>query len=189
MRVGNGSGREIRANIKGEWYCIEPDKSIEVDDPEVVSILGQYGAQIDRAELQRADAEAADAARAQNSKTASAVASTADIQARQAQVTTDVATGEVVDPNAEVTAARNAEPIPGTAPAGDDPNAVIDGENAGDGEPEKLTGADLDEALTARGLPKTGTADEKRNRVAEYDKAQAELNGDGSTTGDGAPPA
>ena len=176
MRVGNDSGREIRANIKGEWYCIEPGKSIEVDDPAVVSTLGQYGATIDRAELQAADAEAAEAARAQNSKTASANASTADIQARQAQVTTDVATGAVVDPNAEVTAARNADPIPGTAPAGDDPEATIRAGEAGDnGEAEKLTGADLDKALTDRGLPKTGNADEKRARVAEYDKAQAEL--------------
>jgi len=175
MRAGNDSDREIRANIKGEWYLIEPGKSIDVEDPDVLSTLGEYGATIERADLQRAHAEAAEMARAENSKTASANASTADIEARQRQVTTDVATGAVVDPNAEVTAARGTEPIPGTSA---DP-ATTDADGDGDAE-VKLTGEALDEALTTRGLPKTGSADEKRQRVAEYDKAQAELQ-DGST--------
>lgn len=39
-------------------------------------------------------------------------------------------------------------------------------------QPE-LKGAELDQALTDRGLSKTGTADEKRARVAEHDAAQA----------------
>lgn len=35
-------------------------------------------------------------------------------------------------------------------------------------ETEELKGAALDEALEAAGLPKTGTADEKRARLAEH---------------------
>lgn len=44
------------------------------------------------------------------------------------------------------------------------------GSDAGeqDGE-EELKGQALDDALEERGLVKTGTADEKRARVAEYD--------------------
>lgn len=166
MKAGNDTDREIRANIKGEWYCIEPGKSIEHDDPVVISTLGEYGAAISQAELQQANAEAADMARAENSKTASAVASTADIEARRAQVTVDHATGAVVDPNAEVTIARNADPIPGTQ--GVPP--VTEATPA-----EELKGAELEAALKDRELPTTGTADEKRERVAAYDKAQAEL--------------
>lgn len=165
MRAGNGSDREIRAQIKGEWYCIEPGKDIDVT-PEVASILGEYGADISQADLQAANAEAADLARAQNSKTASANASTADIEARRAQVTTDVATGAVVDPNADVVTAPNADPIPGTS----DGPATGDAPAAGE-----LKGAELDQALKDRDLPTSGTADEKRARVAEFDKAKAEL--------------
>lgn len=55
--------------------------------------------------------------------------------------------------------------------------AATDGTPVDDGttpEPEvELKGQALDDALEARGLPKTGTADEKRARVAEYD-AQAQ---------------
>lgn len=166
MRAGNGSDREIRANIAGEWYCIEPGKSIDVTDPNVLTVLGEYGAEISARELEEALEGAAQAARAQNSKTASANASTADIEARHAQVTTDVATGAVIDPNAGVVADRTADPVPGT---GDTP-PVTEQPPA-----EELKGEALDKALEDRGLPKTGTAPEKRDRVAEYDKAQAEL--------------
>ena len=38
---------------------------------------------------------------------------------------------------------------------------------------DELKGADLDRALKTRGLPVTGTADEKRSAVAEYDAADA----------------
>ncbi|MDR6117267.1 hypothetical protein QE370_000451 [Aeromicrobium sp. SORGH_AS981] len=46
---------------------------------------------------------------------------------------------------------------------------------------QKLTGADLEKALTDRGLPITGTADEKRAAVAEYDAAHSPA----PTAGDG----
>lgn len=42
-----------------------------------------------------------------------------------------------------------------------------DGADGGDGE--LLRGEALEDALEERGLPKTGSADEKRRRVAEYD--------------------
>lgn len=41
-----------------------------------------------------------------------------------------------------------------------------------EGEDTELKGAALDEALTEAGLPKTGTADEKRERLAEHQKGQ-----------------
>jgi hypothetical protein len=53
---------------------------------------------------------------------------------------------------------------------------------------EKLTGADLEQALQDRGLPVKGTADERRAAVAQYDADKAKTDGgDGVTTGDDAP--
>lgn len=44
---------------------------------------------------------------------------------------------------------------------------------------DELKGADLDRALKTRGLPTTGTADEKRAAVAEHDAAEAAKNANG----------
>lgn len=41
-------------------------------------------------------------------------------------------------------------------------------DEAPDADPAELKGAALDEALEAAGLPKSGTADEKRARLAEH---------------------
>lgn len=41
------------------------------------------------------------------------------------------------------------------------------------GEADELKGAALDDALDAAGLPKSGSADEKRARYAEHVAAQA----------------
>lgn len=68
------------------------------------------------------------------------------------------------------------------AAAATDGTPVDDGQKAPAsdtvGEPEaepdvELKGQALDDALEERGLPKTGTADEKRARVAEHDAAAA----------------
>ncbi len=65
------------------------------------------------------------------------------------------------------------------AVAGGQPGAPLDekpregGGPDADPEPEDLKGEALDKALEDRGLPKTGSADEKRARVAEHDAAQA----------------
>ncbi|MDR6117272.1 hypothetical protein QE370_000456 [Aeromicrobium sp. SORGH_AS981] len=49
--------------------------------------------------------------------------------------------------------------------------------------PEKLTGKALEQALTDRGLPITGTADEKRAAVADHDAARvADPTNGGSAT-------
>lgn len=51
-----------------------------------------------------------------------------------------------------------------------DEGLLIDGEVVRQEEPvPPLEGQALEDALKARGLPKTGTADEKRARVAEHD--------------------
>ncbi len=42
---------------------------------------------------------------------------------------------------------------------------------AAEAEAQQLKGAALDEALEEAGLPKTGTADEKRQRLAEHNTA------------------
>lgn len=57
---------------------------------------------------------------------------------------------------------------------GDDGLAVeVDRDKVDDGETpaEELKGAALDQALTDAGLPKTGTADEKRQRLADHNGA------------------
>lgn len=61
-----------------------------------------------------------------------------------------------------------AAPKPGEAAGGDAPQAKA--ANSGDGE---LKGAELDAALEQRGLPKTGTADERRAAVEQYDRENA----------------
>lgn len=45
---------------------------------------------------------------------------------------------------------------------------------AQDVDPSELKGKDLDAALEAAGLPKTGTADEKRERLVEHLTAPAD---------------
>lgn len=45
---------------------------------------------------------------------------------------------------------------------------------AGSEDPSELKGAALDEALEAAGLPKTGSAAEKRQRLAEHQDAQGQ---------------
>ena len=49
---------------------------------------------------------------------------------------------------------------------------VVDEQGAGD--PPELTGEALDAALEAAGLPKTGTTNEKRARLAEADTRAGE---------------
>lgn len=44
----------------------------------------------------------------------------------------------------------------------------VEGSDGEQQEPEQLKGAALDEALEAAGLSKSGTADEKRERLAEH---------------------
>ena len=65
---------------------------------------------------------------------------------------------EVVTPAVFVEAAADLQP------SGEAENASDDSDDA-----EELKGEALDAALEERGLPKSGTADEKRQRVAEYD--------------------
>jgi hypothetical protein len=53
---------------------------------------------------------------------------------------------------------------------------------------DKLTGADLEQALKDRGLPVEGTADEKRAAVAQHDADKAKSDGSHeAATGDDAP--
>ncbi|WP_447643172.1 hypothetical protein [Nocardioides zeae] len=66
----------------------------------------------------------------------------------------------------------------GHAAAATDGTPIDDGQKAPASDPEsepepepELKGQALDDALEERGLPKTGTADEKRARVAEHDAA------------------
>lgn len=54
-----------------------------------------------------------------------------------------------------------------------DPEQEIAGAEAADGGQPELKGGALDEALEEAGLPKTGSADEKRARLADHRAAQA----------------
>lgn len=65
---------------------------------------------------------------------------------------------------------RLRESVEGITPTLDDADAP---EPADDADAGELKGAELEQALKDRGLPTTGTADEKRARVAEHDAAQA----------------
>lgn len=49
---------------------------------------------------------------------------------------------------------------------------TANGSGGADGDEDVLRGEALDAALEERGLPKTGSADEKRARVAEHDEAE-----------------
>lgn len=51
----------------------------------------------------------------------------------------------------------------------------LDDEPAPQVDPEDLKGKALDEALEAAGLVKTGSADEKRARLAEHEQLQAQI--------------
>lgn len=68
---------------------------------------------------------------------------------------------------AEANAKRLAEATDGVLPTPDDADAPEPVED------DLLKGAELEQALKDRGLSTTGTADEKRARVAEHDAAQA----------------
>lgn len=84
---------------------------------------------------------------------------------------------EVISP--EIHASQGVRPVKGGEVHVDDPEAqdaaetehaedATSGEPITEPEPEPLKGAALDEALEAAGLPKSGTADEKRARLAEH---------------------
>ncbi len=75
------------------------------------------------------------------------------------------------DPNAPGLLAEALAPPVGSA-AAKQQNAA---EAAAAEEAAKLKGQALEDALDKRGLPKTGTADEKRAAVAEHDAQQATL--------------
>lgn len=151
MKVSNETEGEFFSFVEGEWYQIQAGDSIEVEDFNVAMQLVAAGASVDKAEHDAMILGAAKDARAENSKTASASASEGDILDAQRQQTIDPATGAVT-----------ADP------------AVVETPEV---DASELKGAALEEALTTRGLSTTGTADEKRARVAEHDKAQAELAG------------
>jgi hypothetical protein len=74
------------------------------------------------------------------------------------------------DPYAPALLADALAPPAGSAAAKQQKAAEV----AAEDEAAKLKGQALDEALEKRGLPKTGTADDKRAAVADYDAANPE---------------
>lgn len=149
MKVYNGTPRIIAAQVEGVEYVLEPGESVDVRNAKHATTLVEYGATMDTEAYRAALDVAADSAREENAAVASASASEGKILARQATV--DVESGDVTTPPAD----------PGHP---DDPSAA---------EAAKLKGAALEDALTQRGIPSKGTADEKRAAVAEYDEAAA----------------
>lgn len=184
MKVNNETDRPIYASLSdGEWYEIPVGESIDVTDAHLAQELLQYGATMSNEDRTAALSEAAGDARRENSLTASASVSEGEAQARvDRQRTVDVSSGGVMTGGTTVVDPNAGKPV--------DPDAAPADENV---DPAALKGAELDKALDDRSLSKTGTADEKRDRIAQYEKAQAELreqagSNSGEVTPDGSTP-
>ena len=177
-KVTNGTGRPVTANIRGEWFHVAPGKSVTVDDPRVALSLGEYGLTVaDRDRVVEAEPVPVTAGETRHTggrqhdiddpranPPGTPVTETGDtgstIPAPGVQGVTAEAAAEG-EPNRVQGVGEEAERVAAEA-------AARDAAARGVTPVEDLKGAELDEALETAGLTKSGTADEKRARLAEH---------------------
>lgn len=160
-------------------FEIQPGDAVDVDE-RTAMILGEYGALVSRVELDEALVENLDP------KVEPVVSPWSDhgpgtterghtVDPKAADAFADATSGDTSKTTRQVAAlATTGGPIPVVPDASVE--TVSTGGTAGDGgdtgDADALRGAALEQALTERGLSTSGTADEKRARVAEYDAAR-----------------
>lgn len=124
----------------GKWYSIEPGGSIDVEDAEVASCLAAMGGIYGGTQAPAAPV----------------VESPADAEARARAQAANAKTASVPASVAEEVARKQLTAGPEVSPEIAQATAA------------ELKGGSLDDALDAAGLSKSGTADEKRARYAQW---------------------
>lgn len=142
-KATNDTDHEIAAQVGGKWYSVAPGKTVSASARDALS-LGEYGLTV----LDRDQVIAADDAPVTRGETRH----TGGRQHRQDDDRTNPA-GASVDVTGDTGSTTGADPA---------------GDGGNQGEDEILKGAELDAALEEAGLAKTGTADEKRERLAAH---------------------
>lgn len=173
MRVENVTERDVYAPFEGKQYTVKSGSSIDVPARVALSLAETDGLTVARSE---AEAElVSDGAEALGESRVERLVSPME----------DHGPGTYAPDAGALGAGRGsiiADPM--LSPADQRVGAAAEpgeGTDTGSG----LKGAELDAALEERGLVKTGTADEKRARVAQYD-AEQEASSPSSSSSSGA---
>lgn len=182
FKVTNPTDRDIILNRfeGGDTYVVPAGKSITTDNQRAALTLAEAGAKLDQQTYEAAvNAEARDEA---EGRVESGVADRID----RAQRRDRIGAGEptVVNPSpvapvgvqeeAGVPVVPSDEAVTDPHPSAPVPDELVDGDPVPAADPfepaveeERLKGAALDEALEGLSLAKTGTAEDKRARLAE----------------------